>query len=66
MTPTYSAHLRFFINRFLLRRFVLDDKYTSSQCSKFPVKWSAPEVIKYCKFSSKSDIWSFGVFMRLI
>lgn len=44
-------------------RFVLDDQYTSSQCSKFPVKWSAPEVIKYCKFSSKSDVWSFGVFM---
>lgn len=66
MAPTYSAHFRFLVNRFLLRRFVLDDKYTSSQCSKFPVKWSAPEVIKYCKFSSKSDIWSFGVFMRVI
>uniref|UniRef100_A0A8K9V1H0 Tyrosine-protein kinase n=1 Tax=Oncorhynchus mykiss TaxID=8022 RepID=A0A8K9V1H0_ONCMY len=24
--------------------------------------WSSPEVIKYCKFSSKS-VWSFGVFM---
>lgn len=44
-------------------RFVLDDQYTSSQCSKFPVRWSAPEVIKFSKFSSKSDIWSFGVFM---
>lgn len=43
-------------------RFVLDDQYTSSQCSKFPVKWSAPEVIKYSKFSSKSDVWSFGKF----
>uniref|UniRef100_A0A3Q4I352 Tyrosine-protein kinase n=1 Tax=Neolamprologus brichardi TaxID=32507 RepID=A0A3Q4I352_NEOBR len=39
--------------------FVLDDQYTSSQCSKFPVKWSAPEVIRYCKFSTKSDVWSF-------
>uniref|UniRef100_A0A4W5Q5E0 Tyrosine-protein kinase n=1 Tax=Hucho hucho TaxID=62062 RepID=A0A4W5Q5E0_9TELE len=44
-------------------RFVLDDQYTSSQGSKFPIKWSSPEVIKYCKFSSKSDVWSFGVFM---
>lgn len=41
-------------------RYVLDDQYTSSLCSKFPVKWSAPEVIKYSKFSSKSDVWSFG------
>lgn len=46
-------------------RFVLDDQYTSSLCSKFPVKWSAPEVIKFCKFSSKSDVWSFGAFVCL-
>lgn len=46
-------------------RFVLDDQYTSSQCSKFPVKWSAPEVIRYCKFSTKSDVWSFGEFGHL-
>ncbi|KAM9356613.1 tyrosine-protein kinase ITK/TSK [Symphorus nematophorus] len=51
------------VSDFGMTRFVPDDQYTSSQCSKFPVKWSAPEVIKYCKFSSKSDIWSFGVLM---
>nr|XP_046262891.1 tyrosine-protein kinase ITK/TSK [Scatophagus argus] len=51
------------VSDFGMTRFVFDDQYTSSQCSKFPVKWSAPEVIKYCKFSSKSDIWSFGVLM---
>ncbi|KAF7229669.1 tyrosine-protein kinase ITK/TSK [Nothobranchius furzeri] len=49
------------VSDFGMTRFVLDDQYTSSQCSKFPVKWSAPEVIKFCKFSSKSDVWSFGV-----
>lgn len=53
------------ISDFGMTRYVLDDQYTSSQCSKFPVKWSAPEVIKYCKFSSKSDIWSFGAFICL-
>lgn len=51
------------VSDFGMTRFVLDDQYTSSQCSKFPVKWSAPEVIRFCKFSSKSDIWSFGVIM---
>uniref|UniRef100_UPI003AB012A7 tyrosine-protein kinase ITK/TSK isoform X2 n=1 Tax=Centroberyx gerrardi TaxID=166262 RepID=UPI003AB012A7 len=51
------------VSDFGMTRFVLDDQYTSSLGSKFPVKWSAPEVIKYCKFSSKSDVWSFGVLM---
>uniref|UniRef100_I3KM34 Tyrosine-protein kinase n=1 Tax=Oreochromis niloticus TaxID=8128 RepID=I3KM34_ORENI len=51
------------VSDFGMTRFVLDDQYTSSQCSKFPVKWSAPEVIRYCKFSTKSDVWSFGVLM---
>ncbi|XP_057706564.1 tyrosine-protein kinase ITK/TSK [Corythoichthys intestinalis] len=51
------------LSDFGMTRYVLDDQYTSSMCSKFPVKWSAPEVIKYCKFSSKSDVWSFGVLM---
>uniref|UniRef100_W5MUH6 Tyrosine-protein kinase n=1 Tax=Lepisosteus oculatus TaxID=7918 RepID=W5MUH6_LEPOC len=51
------------VSDFGMARFVLDDQYTSSYGSKFPVKWSAPEVIQYCKFSSKSDVWSFGVLM---
>ncbi|XP_039631094.1 tyrosine-protein kinase ITK/TSK [Polypterus senegalus] len=51
------------VSDFGMTRFVLDDQYTSSLGSKFPVKWSAPEVIQYSKFSSKSDVWSFGVVM---
>ncbi|XP_062845381.1 interleukin-1 family member A [Trichomycterus rosablanca] len=31
------------------------DQYTSSAGTKFPVKWSAPEVLNGNKFSSKSD-----------
>uniref|UniRef100_A0AAR2KPI1 Tyrosine-protein kinase n=1 Tax=Pygocentrus nattereri TaxID=42514 RepID=A0AAR2KPI1_PYGNA len=44
-------------------RYVIDDQYTSSSGAKFPVKWSPPEVFNFCKYSSKSDVWSFGVLM---
>uniref|UniRef100_A0A3B4FNH1 Tyrosine-protein kinase n=1 Tax=Pundamilia nyererei TaxID=303518 RepID=A0A3B4FNH1_9CICH len=51
------------VTDFGLSRYVLDDEYTSSVGSKFPVRWSPPEVLLYCKFSSKSDIWAYGVLM---
>ncbi|XP_072286182.1 tyrosine-protein kinase BTK isoform X2 [Pyxicephalus adspersus] len=51
------------VSDFGLSRYVLDDEYTSSLGSKFPVRWSPAEVLLYSKFSSKSDVWSFGVLM---
>ncbi|KAK6493592.1 tyrosine-protein kinase Tec-like isoform X1 [Huso huso] len=51
------------VSDFGMTRYVLDDQYTSSSGVKFPVKWSPPEVLNFCKYSSKSDVWSFGVVM---
>ncbi|XP_029938414.1 tyrosine-protein kinase Tec isoform X2 [Salarias fasciatus] len=51
------------VSDFGLTRYVLDNQYTSSSGAKFPVKWSPPEVLHFSKYSSKSDVWSFGVVM---
>ena len=60
----YPLHLfcgHVFVNAF---RHVLDDQYTASEGTKFPIKWAAPEVINYAKFSSKSDVWAFGELIK--
>jgi len=46
---------------FGLARHVLDDEYTASEGTKFPIKWAAPEVIEFTRFSSKSDVWAYGI-----
>ena len=48
---------------FGLARYTTDDEYTASEGTKFPIKWAAPEVFEYARFSSKSDVWSFGILL---
>ena len=40
-----------------------DEIYTAHVGAKFPIKWTAPEGLAYNKFSTKSDVWSFGVLL---
>ncbi|NXT34014.1 BMX kinase, partial [Pelecanoides urinatrix] len=56
-----DSNLTVKVSDFGMTRYVLNDLYVSSVGTKFPVKWSAPEVFHYTKFSSKSDVWAFGM-----
>ncbi|XP_069784498.1 tyrosine-protein kinase SYK isoform X2 [Narcine bancroftii] len=40
-----------------------ENYYKAKSTGKWPIKWYAPESINYFRFSSKSDVWSFGVMM---
>ena len=35
--------------------------YTSTENRPLPVKWMAPETLLYRKFSTASDVWSYGM-----
>ena len=40
---------------------MIDDEYTSSGGTKFPIRWAPPEVLWFTRFSSKSDVWAYGI-----
>uniref|UniRef100_A0A2K6DYN4 Ephrin type-A receptor 2 n=1 Tax=Macaca nemestrina TaxID=9545 RepID=A0A2K6DYN4_MACNE len=53
------------VSDFGLSRVLEDDPeatYTTSG-GKIPIRWTAPEAISYRKFTSASDVWSFGIVM---
>ena len=37
--------------------------YKLGKDTKIPVKWTAPEAILFKKYTTKSDIWSYGMLM---
>lgn len=54
----FSFHCQ--IADFGLSRDLQHDNFYVSQGGKVPVKWTAPEAIKYRKYSPASDVWSYG------
>ena len=44
-----------------MSRALQDAEYYVSRGGKIPVKWTAPEALNYKKYSTASDVWSFGV-----
>uniref|UniRef100_A0A673GFD3 receptor protein-tyrosine kinase n=1 Tax=Sinocyclocheilus rhinocerous TaxID=307959 RepID=A0A673GFD3_9TELE len=60
-----NSNLECKVSDFGLSR-VLEDypegTYTTTG-GKIPIRWTAPEAIAYRKFTSASDVWSFGIVM---
>ncbi|KAM7379164.1 hypothetical protein PAMP_004734 [Pampus punctatissimus] len=53
------------VSDFGLSRVLEDDPeaaYTT-RGGKIPIRWTAPEAIAYRKFTSASDVWSYGIIM---
>lgn len=48
------------ISDFGLSRDLQSQNYYISHGGKIPVKWTAPEALCYRKYSTASDVWSFG------
>ncbi|XP_068598428.1 ephrin type-A receptor 2a [Brachionichthys hirsutus] len=60
-----NSNLECKVSDFGLSRVLEDDAegtYTTKG-GKIPIRWTAPEAIAYRKFTSASDVWSFGIVM---
>jgi hypothetical protein len=53
------------ISDFGMTRYAADDDYyvVASKGTKVPARWTAPEALMYKKYSTSSDVWSYGMLM---
>uniref|UniRef100_A0A671YX06 receptor protein-tyrosine kinase n=1 Tax=Sparus aurata TaxID=8175 RepID=A0A671YX06_SPAAU len=42
---------------------VLEDDPEAAYTTRIPIRWTAPEAISYRKFTTASDVWSYGIVM---
>lgn len=47
----------------LSRELEEENYYVSRKGAMIPVKWTAPEALNYRKYSTASDVWSYGCLM---
>jgi fyn-related kinase len=59
--------IRGFIGHFFLdfglTRLIRENEYEARVGARFPIKWTAPEASMLNRFTSKSDVWSFGILL---
>ena len=58
-----NSEYRCKIADFGLSREIVDSNYYQSKGGQLPVRWTATEALEEHKFSSQSDVWSFGIMM---
>ncbi|XP_077567598.1 ephrin type-A receptor 7 isoform X3 [Stigmatopora nigra] len=51
------------VSSFGQSRIINDDPVYSTTVEKMSVRWAAPEAIQFRKFTSASDVWSYGIVM---
>ncbi|XP_062503048.1 uncharacterized protein LOC134180007 isoform X2 [Corticium candelabrum] len=56
-----NAELTCKVADFGMTRDVSDDNYYVTKGGKVPIRWCAPESLNFKKYSSASDVWSYGV-----
>eukprot|EP00055_Hartaetosiga_balthica_P014618 m.81003 g.81003 ORF g.81003 m.81003 type:complete len:1041 (+) comp8639_c0_seq3:49-3171(+) len=58
-----GANLTCKISDFGLSRDLEDDTYYQSEGGMVPIRWTPPEAFQYRKYSTASDVWSYGILL---